>query len=197
MSASLLRLSATADPTRQFNDNLGMSTRWSPSPHRTQAGFSLLEALIAVALIGFAFLSAAGLHVQSLRDTQLSAQEIAAAQLADDMYTRMRVTSPLQLGSMLQTAGAQTSACYGTLGCNAVQMAADEVAKWKASIALRLPSGGGTVCRDAAPGDGSPANDNCTGGANDPIVVKLWWPVRSASATPVYRQFFLYYVAKP
>ena len=165
------------------------------SLHNTR-GFTLLETLIAVVLVGFAFLATAGLHIRSLRDTQLSAQEVAAAQLADDMYARLRVSSPLQLTSSLQTAGAATTNCYTTTGCTAVAMAADEIKKWKDSITLRLPGGGGTVCRDSAPGDGTPANDNCTAGATDPVVIKLWWPIRQDNATVNYRQFFLYYVPK-
>lgn len=159
-------------------------------------GFTLLETLIAVVLVGFAFLATAGLHIRSLRDTQQSAQEVAAAQLADDMYARLRVSSPLQLTSSLQSAGIATPNCYNAVGCTAVEMAADEVKKWKDSIALRLPGGGGTVCRDSAPGDGTPTNDNCTAAAGDPVVIKLWWPILQNSTTVNYRQFFLYYVPK-
>lgn len=175
-----------------------------------QRGFTLLEALIAIVLLAFAFLSTAGLHLNTLRETTQSAQNTVAAQLADELVSRLRVSSQDQIAAVLEAAGTANASCYTPAGCKRDEMALDEISKWKASVSDRLgggvnvsgtPVAGGTVCRDTGPGDGSPAGNACTGGASDPIVIKLWWPRRADKYDPLrptagYQQYFVPYVPK-
>jgi type IV pilus assembly protein PilV len=160
-------------------------------------GFTLLEVLIAIVLIGFAFLSTASLHIRSLRDTKQSSQVVMAAQLAEDLSARLRASSPLELGALLGSTGASTTTCFTAAGCLPAEMAKDEIEKWKDTIPTRLLGARGTVCRDSALATGSLTDDNCTGNAADPIVIKVWWPLRSDSTTAKYEQYFIPFVAKP
>ena len=159
-------------------------TRLSRRPASpAQAGFSLLEALICVVLIAFAFLGSAGLHLASLRDTQSSGQVAQAAQLATEMAERVRVNFR-NTANYTSLAAAARANCNTTTACSPTEMVENDLAEWQAALASKLPGGLGVVCRDSSPNDGAgPASAACTGGATDPIAVKVWWTLRdSASA---------------
>lgn len=154
------------------------------------AGFSLLEVLIAMVLVSFAFLATASLHITSLRDTQLSAQMVQAAELIHEMNQRMQVMSPAFAPNVIGVAAGTIDADCISGGCSPAEMVLDELKRWQDSVAARLPEGGSIVCRDSAAGAASPANPNCTGGANDPILVKVWWRAKGDGAAN-YHQFSL------
>lgn len=148
-----------------------------------QSGFSLLESLICILLITFAFLATARVHLASLRDTQTSGQVGQAAQLANDLAERMRVNFRNTSAYTASAApSAAIAACNTTTGCSATDMASNDLSEWNAALVARLPGGRGIVCRDSSPNDGaSPASASCTGGATDPIAVKIWWNLRDDS----------------
>jgi type IV pilus modification protein PilV len=162
---------------------------------KSQSGFTLLESLIAVVLIGLAFLATAGLHISSFRDTQLSTQTVAAAELVHEMNERMRLMSPAFVPSLIGTTAGTTEATCLSGGCKPADMAKDELKKWQDAVAARLPGGGGIVCFDSSAGKASPGSPNCTGLATDPILVKVWWQVKKEGAADYY-QFSLPYTAR-
>ena len=151
-------------------------------------------------LITFAFLATARVHLASLRDTQTSGQTAQAAQLANDLAERMRVN--FRNTAAYTASAAPTSAiaaCNTTSGCSATDMASNDLSEWNAELVSRLPNGRGIVCRDSSPSDGaSPASAACTGGATDPIAVKIWWNLRDevAGIASVQRQT-LAFVPRP
>ena len=162
-----------------------MSRGAGSTRRNTQSGFSLLEVMICVVLITFAFLASAGLHLASLRDTQTSGQVAQAAQLANDMAERIRVNFPSTNAYTTATAALVTT-CNTAATCTSAQMVSNDLAEWLAELAARLPNGVGTVCRDSTPGDGaSPTGAACTGGASDPIAVKVWWSLRDQASAGV------------
>ena len=149
---------------------------------RAQRGFSLLEALICVVLITLAFLGSAGLHLASLRDTQTSGQVTQASQLAGDLVERMRPNFR-SINLYTTTSAALVSTCNVAAGCTAAEMVANDLAEWNAQLVARLPNGRGVVCRDASPNDGTaPTSSGCSGGATDPIAVKIWWTLRDQAS---------------
>lgn len=158
-------------------------------PHNF-AGFSLLEVLIAMVLVSFAFLATASLHINSLRDTQLSTQMVQAAELVHEMNQRMQVMSPAFAPNVIGVASGTLDADCLSGGCTPAEMVLDELKRWQDSVAARLPEGGAIVCRDSAAGAATPANPNCTGGAGDPILVKVWWRAKG-DGTANYHQFSL------
>lgn len=159
-----------------------------------QSGFTLLESLIAVVLIGLAFLATAGLHINSFRDTQLSVQSVAAAELVHEMNERLHMMSPAFVPDILGAASGTAQSTCQSGGCKPADMVVDELKKWQDVVAERLPEGGGIVCRDAAAGKASPGTPNCTGAATDPILVKVWWRAKKEAAADYY-QFSLPYVS--
>lgn len=153
-----------------------------------QAGFTLLEVLIAVVVFSIGLLGLASLQVTGLKLSSDSMERTMATLLANDMIDRMRanvaasslgVTSPYNNPSQAFTAN---PACYGmnsaggtlsTAQCTPAQMAANDFADWYASIqgsaanswrpAIRsvLPTGSGVVCIDSTAQDGTPTSPNC------------------------------------
>ena len=168
---------------------------------REIGGFALLEALVCVDLISFAFLASAGLHLSSLRDTQSSGQISQATQLANELHERMRINIG-NTDTYATASAAVRSACNTTTGCSAADMVANDLAEWSASLAAKLPNGRGVVCRDSTPDDGtSPGSAACTGGASDPIVIKVWWKLRdqagSSGAVAAIQRQVLAFVPRP
>ncbi|MCS6996996.1 MAG: type IV pilus modification protein PilV [Casimicrobiaceae bacterium] len=142
----------------------------------SQGGFSLLEALIAIVIISLGVLGIAGLQLSALRDTQTSRNVTAATILARDMADRLRTSAVAVKNFDFNMVPSSVNNCVGpTSSCTEITFFASDYAAWRALVANRLPSGEGRVCRDATPDDGTPAAPACTGGNNDPLVVKVWW----------------------
>jgi type IV pilus assembly protein PilV len=167
---------------RQITYGTQNGTVKSPRASDTQQGFSLLEALICVVLITMAFLGSAGLHLASLRDTQTSGQVTQASQLAGDLSERIRANfRSIDLYTTIPAG--LVSSCNTTTGCTAAEMVANDLAEWNSELLARLPNGGGIVCRDVSPSDGaSPTSSSCSGGATDPIAIKIWWTLRDQTS---------------
>jgi type IV pilus assembly protein PilV len=171
------------------------------SPLSSQTGFAILEAMICVVLISFAFLASAGLHLSSLRDTQSSGQVIQAVQLANDLQERMRVNFQ-KADSYMTITKASYANCNTTTGCTANEMVANDLQEWADQVAARLPGGLGVVCRDSSPGDGtSPSNSDCSSAATDPFAIKIWWNLRDsaggAGPTAARQRQVLSFIARP
>lgn len=151
---------------------------------RPQRGFSLIEVLVTLVILTFGLLGVAGLQATSLRSTVESASRGMAVRLANDMADRMRL-EPVQAGAYVAAAAgdqsqADSSRCYSSTGCQGADRVTATVGEWQRLLAARLPGGEGIVCRDASPQDGSGrATAACSGGANDPLVVKVWWRGRA------------------
>ena len=126
-------------------------------------GFTLLEALVSVLVLTVGLLGAAGLHFASLRNTAESSQRTQATLLAIDLTERLRARAPA--GTLTQL-----TAFFAPSG---------EHAQWQTIVGNSLAGGGGVLCRDSRPPT-DPDPVACTNGANDPLVVKVWWRERDA-----------------
>ncbi len=146
-----------------------------------QAGFTLVEVMIALVIFSVALLGLAGLQAASLRDNQLAYLHTVATHLAYDMGERIRSNpSAAAAGAYLvdningQVAEPAVD-CY-TGSCSATDMAATDAYEWLTAIEEALPSGKGRVSaagglltvtvmwdqeRNGASGTG------CGGGADD------------------------------
>ncbi len=180
----------------------------------TSKGFTLLEVLVALVIFSIGLLGLAGLQILSLRLTGDSLLRTTAAILANDMIDRMRAnptasnlgtTSPYNNPSKTSTGNPN---CIGKNGsgvatntqCDATQMAAHDFYEWYANIAgapatawhpliaASLPSGGGVVCVDSTPNDGTTAATGCDNNvavAGKPIfAIKIWWTERKDANSP-------------
>ncbi|MEF9942587.1 MAG: type IV pilus modification protein PilV [Burkholderiaceae bacterium] len=149
---------------------------------RSQAGFSLLEVLVAVTILVVGLLGLAGLQLATLRWTADASQSGAVARLGQEIAEKIR-SQPGQIDRYLAAAGGTPSAdsrCYATAGCPPDAMVATDIAEWRDQVAAALPAGFATICRDRSPADGSVGAVACTGGADDPVVIKFWWTARDA-----------------
>ena len=153
-------------------------------PRRQQWGASLIEILISMAVLTTGLMGTARLQAVSLRAATDSSNQGMAARVGYDMADRIRL-EPAQIDAYIAAAALDLSAdssgaCYSGSGCVGADRVRATVAEWQRLLAVQLPGGVGTVCRDATPYDGTgPADAQCTGGASDPLVVKTWWRARA------------------
>jgi type IV pilus assembly protein PilV len=99
-------------------------------------GFSLVEVLVALVVLSVGLLGAAGLLLGGLREQSLALRQAAATVLLTDMADRIRA-NPEARGAYAGTAHAGSSACGEAGGCDALALAAHDLAHF-ASVARRL-----------------------------------------------------------
>jgi len=157
--------------------------------HR-QSGFSMIELLVAVLVMGIGVLGITGLQMVSLQNNRTALLRGEAVQLAYDMMDRIRANPGGNYGGLAlgDTPPAATN-CLAS-NCTEAQMAAFDQASWKCSLgdfnadavcaALRaagaLPGGNGQPGLPS--GDGSVQVD----AANRVVTVTVRWQETNAPA---------------
>jgi type IV pilus assembly protein PilV len=158
------------------------------------AGFTLLEVLVAVLVLSFGLLGIAGLLLATVQNNTVASQRTTATFLAQDMADRIRsninATKKFDTNNVEQTVyyidSSPTAAtdCYSkTASANCAgrqQVAARDLFQWQQQIAQSLPGGSGIVCKDLTPDSGSSSTDSGCDAANSesPWVIKIFWVVR-------------------
>lgn len=118
-------------------------------PTRRNTGIALLEALIALAIVGASLLGLLHLQMRTLADTENALRQTQAAHLVDDLGERIR-SNPQglrELGGYLAGWGPapQPEADCDAQWCSPSQLARWDVAQWKRGLALALPHGDAAV----------------------------------------------------
>lgn len=155
------------------------------------AGFTLVEVLVAVLVLGIGVLGAAGAQVAALRTRQGTGHMSHAVQLAATLADRMRASAShgaaanpyLRLSYDAQTDGAPAApglSCFAGSACSAAQMAAFDVYDIARTVHTRFPGGRIVVCRDAAVWTQAAPVWPCQESAAAPVVIKLGWRSRRA-----------------
>lgn len=157
-------------------------------PRARQAGFSLLESLIAMLVIAIALLAMGGLQLNALRATGGSMLRTIATQQAYDIADRARANLPAFRAGAYAGAGAVHAACFTAAGCTPQQQAQTDLALWNQSNATLLPLGQGVVCLDSTPNDGTPTVPACDNDPDANLAVKIWW---DDDRSGVASQFFV------
>jgi type IV pilus assembly protein PilV len=149
---------------------------------KTNAGFTLIEVLIAVVVLAAGLLGLAALQTTTLSNNQSAYFRSQATQLAYDMSDRMRSNQVGVTAGNYNDAAATADNCEA-INCTPAQMAGYDLAQWNGNAVLRLglgqlPGGTGVVCIDSTPGDGTgtanAAAKACDGfGTN--YAIKIWW----------------------
>lgn len=165
---------------------------------REAAGFTMLEALVAIVVLAFGVLGVANLLIKSFRFAQQSSYDVVALQLANDMADRMR-SNVLQvnagtftnfdtLAGIPQLSDANNlyaAACGGASAVCQPIAAAFDIAEWARRVTSTLPGGRAVICRDTNTWTAIGYSWACNGagGGNAPLVVKIGWISRFNDST--------------
>lgn len=118
-----------------------------PAIRKSQAGFTLLEILVAIVVLSIGLLGLAGIQVVSLNNNQVAYYRSIASQQAYDMADRMRANlAGITAGNYNNLTATKPAdpACIAT-GCTVAQMATTDHYQWLTNSETLLPSGSGTV----------------------------------------------------
>jgi len=139
------------------------------------SGSTLIEVLVSVLVLSFGMLGMAGVQGVSLRGNQAAYYRTMATIYSADIIERMRANiSAVQGGGYDDVAGGATASCFTAAGCLDVQLAAQDILDWSATVAAGFPLGAAVVCLDSTPTDGTAAANACDG-AGSIYAIKLWW----------------------
>ncbi len=132
---------------------------------RTQRGFSMIELLVAVLVMGIGVLGITGLQMVSLQNNRGALVRGEAVQLAYGMLDRIRANPGSNYGGLnLATAPAAAQDCYAA-ACTAAQMVTFDQSVWKCSLgkwntnANCVPLRDGTILPAADKEPGLPSGD--------------------------------------
>ena len=107
------------------------------------AGFTLVEVLVAMVVLAIGLLGLAGLQGVTLKNNQSAYNRSQATQMAYDIVDRMRANQEGEASYL--TASAAEPSCLTITGCTSIEMAKNDVSEWQAAITAILPSGVGTI----------------------------------------------------
>ncbi len=108
-----------------------------------QSGVTLVETLVAMVVVSIGMLGIAGMYVEGLRSSRVSASRQAAVSLASDLADRMRANPTAGLAYQ---GDAENQDCVnGAENCTPEELAADDLSWWLANLQTQLPDGEGTV----------------------------------------------------
>lgn len=102
-------------------------------------GFSLIEALVALAVLSVGLLGAAALLLGGLRDQSLALRHAAAGTLLDDIASRVRANPMAGPAYDSGPESAGGSACDELSPCDAAALAASDLAHFRTAAAALLP----------------------------------------------------------
>ncbi len=164
---------------------------------RRQAGFSILEVLIAILILSMGMLGAVGMQTTAMQANKESRSQAAAATLGRELAEKMRgnhavaiktvaADNPYLFDVSLTSSTAVTTAtvnCFST-GCPIAKDAATwDVADWQGRVMTMLPTPRVKVCFDDSPfdADGKP-RWACVAGGNV-VVLKMSWTRSDTAGT--------------
>ncbi|WP_168708474.1 type IV pilus modification protein PilV [Hydrogenophaga sp. PAMC20947] len=122
----------------------------TPTLRRAQRGISLIESLVALLVLALGILGLAGIQTRTLTDTRLTNARAAAIRMSSDIQERMKLNVEAQSlapNPYLVDFGAAAAAPVdcNTAACTAAQLAAFDIAQWKATLSTALPGGDARV----------------------------------------------------
>ena len=108
---------------------------------RKQSGFTLIETLVAMVVLGVGMLGIAALYIEGLRSGQASVSRTTAVVLAGDMADRIRSNPTVPATYAGVGPGVNNQCVNGPVPCTPAQLAADDWFWWLQDVQGRLPVG--------------------------------------------------------
>ncbi len=152
-------------------------------------GFTLVETLVALAVLALGVAGVATTQVASARLHQHAALASEAVQLAASLGARMRVNASQMalpdaanpyLDFAYDAANGEPDPpplhCFGGASCDPAGLAAFDLYETTRIVHAAFPGGRIAVCRDG----GLVPGWDCTGAGGAPVVVKLGWRIPAA-----------------
>ncbi len=118
---------------------------------KANAGFTLIEILVAVTIMSIGLLGLAGLQVTALKNSNSSHHRTIATMLANDIVDRARANAGGNYTYMGGGAPGLDGNCETVGGCSAAQMANNDISRWLANVNTLLPNAAAIVCNDSTP----------------------------------------------
>lgn len=142
-----------AADTRQADARQADARQADARQKGSQAGFTLVEVLVALVVMSVGMLGIAALYLEGLRAGRTALYRTTAVTLAADMADRIRANrnaGPAYAGT---GPGANGDCVNGPVDCTAEELAADDWLDWNTQLVTRLPEGaaGEIVVDGAAP----------------------------------------------
>lgn len=145
-------------------------------------GFTLIEVLIAVLVLGIGALGLAGMQATSLRSNHQAYLRSQATLLAHEMIDRMRANRA-GVAAYDSNTPERIGSCNSDSGCLPEQMAKNDLWEWQQSISTIFPGCGSQICSvvciDRTADDGLPNAPQClndfAAGEDRIYAVKIWW----------------------
>ncbi len=109
------------------------------------AGFSIVEALVALVVLSIGMLGIAALYVESLRAGRSAIYRTQAVNLASDMADRIRANRQARQEYILEAGDTPaTNGCAppDNAVCSEADLAEDDLARWLTAITEQLPGNG-------------------------------------------------------
>ena len=125
-------------------------SRRLPSFSRRQAGFSLLEVLIAILILGFGLLGFALLQTMNVRFVQSANYRTQATNLAYDLLDQMRSNrdpAGWYTGATFAANSVSASSCTRVLGAD--QGVASNITRWQCQVVQSLGEGASATVLNA------------------------------------------------
>ncbi|MGQ0429588.1 MAG: type IV pilus modification protein PilV [Gammaproteobacteria bacterium] len=125
-----------------------------------QSGFTMVEVLVALVVLTIGLLGIAALYLNSLQSGRTAIYRTQAVNLAADLADRIRAnrTAQVAYATLFADVEAEVAGCFTTGGCIPGDLAASDLARWKATLAQLLPNGQGQVVVIPPIGAGEPAS---------------------------------------
>lgn len=169
---------------------------------RSVGGFTLIEVLVAVLVLAVGVMGAVAAQGVALRTRQQSALMSHGVQLASSLADRMRANTALmrapdasnpylQLRHDGTVPSPPAQLCHAGSPCDSLALSHHDIHEFRRELHAAFPGARAAVCRDAAPWDAAARRLawECSGGAADPVVIKLGWrtgePGADAGTRPV------------
>ena len=135
-------------------------------------GFSLLEVLIAGAIMSSGLTGLAVMLFTAVAGTAQSGYRTTASQLADSIESMIEV-SPSTRMIFLADVPDVVSICGEYNPCSTLQFSQANFKNWHGQVSGQLPGGAGSICKDSSPFDGTLDNNGCDG--NGLLSIKIFW----------------------